>query len=132
MTWAVIITHWLTVDPADLDGSISTQEGSIDGKPRERMVADLVAQSRSGNRSTSCEGHNSFASDSPAAVTSNGKQLTVIMSHDLNDQDQNTPGDGVRKSTSISQMSYKRSGLDGASDKWALIDSDARKDMEGR
>lgn len=129
VTWAVIIIHWLTVDPADLDGSVSSLDGSGSGKVEQHMVADIIAQSRSGNRTQRELGRDSIVSETPGLVNGSGKPLTVVVSHDLCESDSDLPSGGVRKTTSISQTSHQRAELDGASDKWELISPESRKDM---
>lgn len=129
VTWAVIIVHWLTVDPADLDGSVSSLDGSGSGKVEQHMVADIIAQSRSGNRTQRELGRDSVVSQTSGLVNGSGKPLTVVVSHDLCESDSDLPSGGVRKTTSISQTSHQRAELDGASDKWELISPESRKDM---
>ncbi|KAL1638682.1 hypothetical protein SLS58_008714 [Diplodia intermedia] len=134
VTWSIVVVHWLTVDPADLDGSIDLPNGG--GKTLTTTTTTTSPPSPSSSKYTTTTSRLSRSSNnsvrippSPSSPTARirrpssfllaipgacaaplAKSLTVVTAastSDAADEGEQAPFGAVRKRTSISQSSLR-------------------------
>ncbi|KAF4544020.1 uncharacterized protein LTHEOB_6686 [Lasiodiplodia theobromae] len=112
VTWAIIIVHWLTVDPADLDSSIDNS-GSSAGPKHMRLTtsSELTSYSRNGERSMGGSARRCSFLAIPG-TSPLGKCSTAVTTSDvsMSEAESDTPLRAVRKTTIISQ-SFLHQGM---------------------
>ncbi|OJD29424.1 uncharacterized protein BKCO1_8100025 [Diplodia corticola] len=113
VTWSVCIVHWLTVDHADLDGSIDLPAANATGKSVTNTTTTTTTDTEHNrlSRASNCSARLQDAAR-PSFLEIPGqaplaKSLTIVTASDGSEADaeQATPLGAVRKRTSISQSS---------------------------